>query len=58
MIIDGREYYESRGIIWPLGLGCEHCDCERSSLVRVDCTRGQICPDCDSSLDEMFEETA
>jgi hypothetical protein len=35
---------------------CEHCDGERSLLVREDALRGHICPPCDSSLDEMFSE--
>ena len=35
---------------------CEHCDGERSPLVRVDALRGNVCPPCDSSLDEMFGE--
>jgi hypothetical protein len=36
---------------------CEHCDGERSLMVREDYLRGWICPLCDSSLDEMFNET-
>lgn len=35
---------------------CEHCDGERSPLVREDSLRGNVCPPCDSSLDEMFDE--
>lgn len=35
---------------------CEHCDGERSPLVREDHLRGHVCPDCDSSLDEMLGE--
>jgi Zn finger protein HypA/HybF involved in hydrogenase expression len=35
---------------------CEHCDGERGHMVREDRLRGHICPDCDSSLDEMFGE--
>lgn len=39
-------------------LPCEHCDGERSPLVRFDELRGRVCPPCDSALDEMFEEGA
>ncbi len=33
---------------------CEHCDCERSPMVRWDDLRGWVCPPCDSSLDAMY----
>lgn len=36
---------------------CEHCDGERSHMVRQDDLRGWVCKYCDSSLDEMFGET-
>jgi hypothetical protein len=56
--VAGREYRETDGpgIYTPHGTGCEHCDSERSTLVRIDRLRGHVCPPCDSSLDEMFEE--
>lgn len=39
----------------PYGLPiCEHCDGERSPLVRRDSLRGWVCKDCDSSLDAMY----
>jgi predicted HNH restriction endonuclease len=33
---------------------CEHCDGERSEMVREDRLRGFVCPPCDSSFDEMY----
>lgn len=33
---------------------CEHCDGERSRLVRRDYLRGQVCDVCDNTLDEML----
>ena len=33
---------------------CEHCDGERSPLVRRDSLRGWVCKACDSSLDAMY----
>lgn len=44
------------GIIVAITMPCEHCDGERSPLVRYDALRGVTCKDCDSSLDEMFDE--
>ncbi len=58
----GRRYVDCRTRkTWlDLDIGgrreCEHCDGERSLLVREDSLRGNICPPCDSSLDEMFSE--
>lgn len=54
-----RRYFDS--LTTPYGMrvcspSCEHCDGERSSLVRRDDLRGWVCPPCDSALDEMFEE--
>lgn len=55
----GREYFDA----WTTSYGslvstpsCEHCDGERSRYVRIDDLRGFVCPDCDSSLDEMLAE--
>ncbi len=45
------------GIVVAITVPCEHCDGERSSMVRFDDLRGVTCKDCDSSLDEMFEES-
>lgn len=56
--IGGRRYWDTRGRAWPCSCGCEHCDSERGDYVRNDDLRGLVCPDCDSSLDEMFKETA
>ena len=62
MLRFGRRYNDSRMPETFLGLAirarreCEHCDGERSLLVREDSLRGHICPPCDSSLDEMFGE--
>jgi hypothetical protein len=57
----GHRYIDS----WTTSYGtlvsspsCEHCDGEHSRLVREDGLRGWVCPPCDSSLDEMFEEGA
>lgn len=58
----GRHYVDSRKRETFLGIdirarhACEHCDGERSPLVREDLLRGHTCPPCDSSLDQMFEE--
>ncbi len=58
----GRQYVDCRTRKTWLGLDlgsrreCEHCDGERSLLVREDALRGNVCPPCDSSLDEMFGE--
>lgn len=58
----GRRYVDCRTRKTWLGLDigsrreCEHCDGERSPLVREDHLRGNVCPPCDSSLDEMFGE--
>jgi hypothetical protein len=39
----------------PRGLSiCEHCEGERSSMVRYDSLRGWVCKWCDSSLDAMY----
>jgi len=55
----GRHYFDS----WTTPFGalacspaCEHCDGERSRLVRKDDLRGWVCPHCDSALDEMLAE--
>jgi Zn finger protein HypA/HybF involved in hydrogenase expression len=60
--VSRRRYVDSRkGATW-MGIylraipECEHCDGERGHMVREDRLRGHICPDCDSSLDEMFGE--
>lgn len=55
-----RVYFDvtAEGVYWPNTWPCEHCDGERSNLVRHDFLRGNVCPPCDSSLDEMFEEDA
>jgi hypothetical protein len=57
--VDGRKYFDA----WTTPSGglvstheCEHCDGVRSRYVRIDDLRGYVCPDCDSSLDEMFDE--
>jgi hypothetical protein len=57
----GRRYFDS----WTTPYGslvcspsCEHCDGERSRLVREDHLRGWVCPPCDSALDEMLGEGA
>jgi len=56
-----RRYVDSRtpetflGVYVRARRECEHCDGERSPLVREDRLRGYICPLCDSSLDEMFK---
>lgn len=57
-IVDGRRYVDA----WTTPHGatvstpeCEHCDGERSRYVRIDQLRGHVCPDCDSSLDEMLQ---
>jgi hypothetical protein len=52
----GRSYYETTGRFWPACQMCEHCNGERSTLVRSDYLRGLVCPGCDDSLDEMLEE--
>ncbi len=44
------------GTVVAIAVPCEHCDGERSPLVRYDELRGVTCKDCDSSLDTMFEE--
>lgn len=56
----GRRYFDA----WTTPHGasvstpsCEHCDGERSRYVRIDPLRGHVCPECDSSLDEMLDET-
>lgn len=36
---------------------CEHCDGERSSMVRHDELRGWVCQWCDSALDEMYADS-
>jgi hypothetical protein len=51
-----RRYWDTRGRCLPLGSCCEHCDGERSEYVRIDDLRGHVCPECDSSLDEMLGE--
>jgi len=55
----GRHYFDA----WTTPYGalvstpsCEHCDGERSRYVRIDNLRGFVCPDCDSSIDEMLAE--
>lgn len=57
--IDGRTYVDAR--VTPNGSNycsphCEHCDGERSHMVRHDQLRGWCCPPCDSALDEMLNE--
>jgi hypothetical protein len=47
-------YREIGGLCFPLSIGCEHCDTEKSTLVRVSTIRGQVCPVCDSELDAMY----
>lgn len=37
---------------------CEHCDAGGGTPLRNDHLRGWICEECDSALDEMFEEHA
>lgn len=50
-----RNYYDHTRVYSPHGFsGCEHCDAEKSNLVRVDYDRGQVCPVCDDALDEMY----
>lgn len=58
-VIGGRRYFDAwttpeRSLVSTRE--CEHCDGERSRFVRIDGSRGYVCPDCDSSLDEMFDE--
>jgi hypothetical protein len=50
----GRSYGRAIGQIGPQD--CEHCDGERSTMVRFDELRGYVCQPCDSSLDEMLKE--
>lgn len=52
LVIGKRRYYD------PIHAVCEHCDGERHDYIRHDDLRGTICPYCDSSIDEMFKETA
>lgn len=57
-VVGGRRYHDTTGRCLPACLACEHCDGERGSYVRNDYLRGYVCPDCDSSLDEMLGEGA
>ncbi len=45
------------GVIVAIHVPCEHCNGEGSPLLRYDDRRGVVCKDCDSALDEMFEES-
>jgi hypothetical protein len=61
--VEGRRYFDAwttpscvAGRALVSTPECEHCDGERSRYVRIDDLRGYVCPDCDSSLDEMFDE--
>ena len=57
----GKQYVDSFTTSYGMLVSspsCEHCDGERSRYVRNDHLRGWICPLCDSSLDEMFNEKA
>jgi hypothetical protein len=53
----GRKYIDTRKQVYPLSIGCEHCDGEKSPLVRNDTDegRGHICPWCD---DDAYNDDA
>lgn len=50
-----RTYQDTRESSYPACQQCEHCDGEKSPLVRVDALRGRVCPVCDEAIDEMEE---
>lgn len=51
-----RRYHDTTDKPMPAGQQCEHCDGERSPLVRRDYLRGLVCPECDDALDVMMGE--
>lgn len=53
-----RKYYDCTKQFYPDCMPCEHCDGERSDMVREDTTRGRVCPLCDSSLNEMYPKVS